>query len=670
MLCGKRMKWEEQMEWDLEERIIFETAAGSNLYGTSTPESDFDSRGVCIAPRKVMLDPFAGFDQADSFPGQDRTIYGLAKFMKLCSDANPNILELLFAPENVWMKSSKEWRMLLNHRELFVSKKVRHTFSGYFHAQIKSIKNHKEWITNPPTNKPTRDEFGLTDSPIIGKDAMDNVVNVNFDYLTESLRDEVKRERQYRAAKISWDNYEAWEKNRNPKRKELEKAFGYDCYDDNTTEFLTESGWKKFNDVIAGKLMVGTVVKDSGIIQFQDYLNYTDKLYSGKLYVIDQYFSKAIVTPNHNLLVSDCHSKPSNRYSTGYIEEDSNWRLEEFSSLIESKRSRYHIRRAGVCDRPDLEDISDQYLSLAGLFISDGTVNLTKGKFKSIRFTQTKPGRFFDVANSLMDVFPIRRYDYKKETVWILCGDVAKRLYDDFNYKREIHLPNWCYRLSLRQVGVFWESLMLGDGCDKENVQVYYTSVKQLADDIHAMLVSSGVLSVVYGGYDSITDFGKIRKLTMYHVSVTKIGDKIHYFPVNRILKSRQIALRKEGFPIKELDVADRRVVCFEVPNGTLITRNSGKVAIHGNCKSALHALRLMIEGTELMLTGNITFPLPKAEYLLQVRNGLLTYEQLMEVADNIDNDFVQLEAHSTLPYGPDIKGIKKLYFSMIEGWD
>ena len=85
------------MNFDVEKTRIFECVTGSRLYGTYTPESDYDYRGVCIPPMEILLHPFMNFDQKDSgFEEEDRAIYSLPKFFKICADSNPNIIELLF----------------------------------------------------------------------------------------------------------------------------------------------------------------------------------------------------------------------------------------------------------------------------------------------------------------------------------------------------------------------------------------------------------------------------------------------------------------------------------------------------------------------------------------------------------------------------------------------
>lgn len=217
------------MNFDPQEYVIFEGITGSRLYGTNTEGSDTDYRSVCVPPLKVLLDPFNGFEQKDSgFEEEDKTIYALGKFFKLCADSNPNIIELLFVPESKTISRTKDWDLVIENRNLFLSKKAKYTFSGYAIAQLNAIKTHRKWFLNPPKEKPTRKMFGLTDSPKVSGEGLQAIANIKFDLLEESFRDELRRELEYREQKRLWDNYVAWRDNRNPERRRLEELYGYD----------------------------------------------------------------------------------------------------------------------------------------------------------------------------------------------------------------------------------------------------------------------------------------------------------------------------------------------------------------------------------------------------------------------------------------------------------
>jgi predicted nucleotidyltransferase len=210
--------------------LMFEGVAGSRLYGTNTQESDFDSRGVCVPPMKMLLDPFQGFDVKDSGfeVGDDRAIYALAKFMELCAKGNPNILELLYVPAKQTLYADARWQRLLEERELFVTNNLRQAFGGYSFAQNKLIERHRKWYLNPMTVKPTREMYGLSQTPLISEANIQNFMSIPQDLFSDAIQDELKREREYREAKKQWDGFKQWENNRNPKRKAMEEKVGYD----------------------------------------------------------------------------------------------------------------------------------------------------------------------------------------------------------------------------------------------------------------------------------------------------------------------------------------------------------------------------------------------------------------------------------------------------------
>lgn len=207
---------------------IFEGITGSRLYGTATPDSDFDYREICIPPLRVTADPFMSFNVKDSFENEDRAIYDLGKFMNLCADANPNIIELLFIPEEFTILKTEQWDKVIENRQLFLSKNVKHRFLGYSFSQLDAIKRHREWFVQPPDHKPTREEFGLKQTPLVSEANLQNVLAVPHNLFLPEHHQELIRERAYRDAKKKWDNYMQWNKNRNPKRKGTEEQFGYD----------------------------------------------------------------------------------------------------------------------------------------------------------------------------------------------------------------------------------------------------------------------------------------------------------------------------------------------------------------------------------------------------------------------------------------------------------
>ncbi len=128
--------------WD---RTIFLTEHGSQCYGLSLPTSDTDYKGVAIAPLKYHFGYLEKFEQAEfRAPNPDMAIYDLRKFFKLAADCNPSIIEVLYTDRSNHMITTELGATLLACRWQFISKKAKHTFSGYAISQLKKLLASKE----------------------------------------------------------------------------------------------------------------------------------------------------------------------------------------------------------------------------------------------------------------------------------------------------------------------------------------------------------------------------------------------------------------------------------------------------------------------------------------------------------------------------------------------
>ena len=120
-------------------RLVLECVAGSNMYNLNTPSSDLDIRGIFINTVREQNSILPIADEI-SDEKSDIKYYSLYKFMKLASEVNPNISEILFVPDNKILYQNEIFNILRSNRELFISKKALHTFSGYAYSQIKRAK--------------------------------------------------------------------------------------------------------------------------------------------------------------------------------------------------------------------------------------------------------------------------------------------------------------------------------------------------------------------------------------------------------------------------------------------------------------------------------------------------------------------------------------------------
>lgn len=282
--------------------VFLLVVAGSRAYGIHTETSDVDVKGVCFGDAASYTGFLTRFEQHedqslieqmvyDSFAhlspekvalwagpvkehGVEGTVYELRKFMKLASDCNPNVLEVLFGNDDHVLFQNDIGRRLREMRGHFLSAKAKHTFCGYANSQLSRIKSHRLWILSPDPNKPTREQFGLPERTLIPKDqlaavraavqkkldqweldlgdldlarriqirgkleeALLGVMSTTDDMwihasrtigLSEALIEVLAQERKYDQAMKRYKSYKTWEKNRNEQRAEWERLYGYD----------------------------------------------------------------------------------------------------------------------------------------------------------------------------------------------------------------------------------------------------------------------------------------------------------------------------------------------------------------------------------------------------------------------------------------------------------
>lgn len=153
-------------------RTLFLTNHGSHAYGTNLPTSDDDYKGFAIPPAAYFHGYAKHFEQAEFKGDPDMVVYDIRKFFKLAADCNPSIIEVLFTDPSDHQIVHPLGTPVLQNRDLFISKKAKFTFSGYAVSQLKKIKSHYKWISNPPKAPPTREEFGLPERTVIPADQL------------------------------------------------------------------------------------------------------------------------------------------------------------------------------------------------------------------------------------------------------------------------------------------------------------------------------------------------------------------------------------------------------------------------------------------------------------------------------------------------------------------
>lgn len=260
----------------LDAGTLYSIKHGSHAYGTATPTSDLDIRGLCCPPPRCTHGWLTQFEQYEQKGDPDIVIFDVRKFFRLAADCNPNIIEMLFVDGSDVLIAAPEAQLMLARRREFLSRKARMTFAKYAIGQLKRIETHRQWLLNPPSTAPKRSDFELPDYGEVPKaqlDAIDSMIvhevegwDVDLDGIDPASRIAVtqrierslssihaasyeqryrlaaqhigvhdsliriaERERSYRAAQRRWDQYNTWLTSRNEARAALERRVGYDA---------------------------------------------------------------------------------------------------------------------------------------------------------------------------------------------------------------------------------------------------------------------------------------------------------------------------------------------------------------------------------------------------------------------------------------------------------
>lgn len=147
---------------DYRNNILYTAVVGSRAYGLANEDSDTDLRGFFIAPTKLLFSMYDPPEQINNMiEGADDCVHWeVGKFVRMALQANPNVLDCLFATEVLDMdsivgpvepwagKTSRKRRefveALFVNRNKFLSKRAYKTFRGYAQGEFAKLQKQAE----------------------------------------------------------------------------------------------------------------------------------------------------------------------------------------------------------------------------------------------------------------------------------------------------------------------------------------------------------------------------------------------------------------------------------------------------------------------------------------------------------------------------------------------
>ena len=134
---------------------IFNANLGSHAYGTNTSTSDMDYRGIFVNSMEENT-PFFYKSHFTDNTKKDSMSYEIGNFLKMYSNGNPNIIELLWVDEGNILYADENYELLRKNRVELLTTKVAHSFAAYGLSQMKQMRSQNKFENNPQSIEPPR----------------------------------------------------------------------------------------------------------------------------------------------------------------------------------------------------------------------------------------------------------------------------------------------------------------------------------------------------------------------------------------------------------------------------------------------------------------------------------------------------------------------------------
>ena len=118
-------------------QLVYACVVGSHAYGTDTPDSDIDVRGVVTrCPKDILI---GKDDESFCDYEHDVTIYTFDKFVRMLANGNPNIMDMMgVPPECILYQTDVSWKVFDN-MHLFMSQRIASAYRGFGRSSLDRV---------------------------------------------------------------------------------------------------------------------------------------------------------------------------------------------------------------------------------------------------------------------------------------------------------------------------------------------------------------------------------------------------------------------------------------------------------------------------------------------------------------------------------------------------
>lgn len=383
------------------------------------------------------------------------------------------------------------------------------------------------------------------------------------------------------------------------------RAFGEldhpECFISGYKIMTKDKGWVNFKD-LEGIEQVATINPQSMELEYQKIQKVINQHYFGEIVNIESKTFQANVTPNHRFLVTNNYDIKKERGLIFKTAEELN------SSDLIPKTSNYNkIIEGDIIIKNEKGEISipnEIFSSFMGWWLSEGWLQYNKGSRENISrgicISQSKKSNLDELDNIFKSLSEIlgkkfgRHIRKRGEIEYYILDNVLYEYLSQFGKCDEKYIPKEIKELDKKNIQIFLDSYLKGDGSKQNNQEVYYTTSKQMGFDISELINLTGFMSscsekeLTYEKYliegNWIKDFDWYIKKDKYVGKIIE-DKKKHY--TGKILYSIRRKYSKH-YHINDCEVTksqyDGNIYCVSVPNETILVMSpNGSTFWSGN---------------------------------------------------------------------------------------
>ncbi len=348
------------------------------------------------------------------------------------------------------------------------------------------------------------------------------------------------------------------------------------CFD-YKTEILTENGFKLFKDLKEGE-RVATLDKN-GHFEWQKPTEKIQEEYSGPMFSFETNTFSMLVSPEHRLYATRNHSdkyefiKPRDLPIGAKFKCSADWigKDKEFFILPEYIID-YHNGYTKI--KPSIEIPMEIWLEFLGYYLSEGNVHY--GRHVRIRqYRGIHPKEYLKIKRCLDKMG--MHYSHDGKTFTIFSTQLGHYLMK-FGKSKDKYISKEFKELNKKYLRILLDALMLGDGWyDEKNGQYYFTSSKQLCDDIVEITQKLGIKTSTTIMEESIVKKTGYKRGSGYRIKIQR--EKNSYYTGSG----------------KWIEY-NGKIYCVNVPNSIILVRRNGKIHWSGNSVRGPRADMLIID--------------------------------------------------------------------------